>query len=72
VFDLGYLNRADYEKRWQGNSLARFAGVLTTNEIREMEGFDQHADGDTLNPPVTTTVSGGTTVKPSDKLPQAA
>ena len=67
VFDLSYLNRADFEARWKGNAQARFAGILTANEIRETEGFDPIEGGDVLQPPASTPLSGGATVSPAAK-----
>ena len=68
VFDLSYLNRADFEARWKGHSMARFAGILTANEIREQEGFDPVSDGDILQPPASTPASGGASVDPGKKV----
>ena len=67
VFDLSYLNRADFEARWKGNAMARFAGILTANEIRETEGFDPVPDGDILQPPASTPASGGASVDPGKR-----
>lgn len=67
IFDLSYLNRADFEARWKGNSMARFAGILTANEIRETEGFDPVPDGDILQPPASTPASGRAAVDPGKR-----
>jgi HK97 family phage portal protein len=45
-FDLSALLRADPETRWASHKIAVEAGILTPNEVREIEGFDPRPGGD--------------------------
>jgi len=49
--DLSGLTRGDYAARWQAHAIARSAGILTVNEIREGEGYNPRPDGDALMAP---------------------
>ncbi|MDR4306576.1 phage portal protein [Chelatococcus sambhunathii] len=55
-FVVDDLMRADTATRFAAYAQARAAGVLTSNEIRELENRPARPDGDTLaNPNITTT-----------------
>jgi HK97 family phage portal protein len=45
-FDLSALLRADPETRWASHKIAVEAGILTPNEVREIEGFDPRPGGE--------------------------
>jgi HK97 family phage portal protein len=47
-FDLGGLLRGDPLQRWQGYDIASRNHILTPNEIRQAEGWNARADGDTF------------------------
>ncbi len=44
--DLSGLMRADYAARWAANKAAVDAGILTPNEVRELDGFNPVEGGD--------------------------
>jgi len=44
--DLSGLLRGDPETRWASHKIAADAGILTRNEVREIEGWSPLADGD--------------------------
>lgn len=46
--DLTGLLRGDPETRWSSHEIAVRSGVLSPNEIREMEGWNPRAEADTL------------------------
>jgi HK97 family phage portal protein len=46
-FDLSGLLRGDPEQRWASHKIAIEAGVLTPNEVREIEGFNPRPEADT-------------------------
>lgn len=48
VLDLSGLLRGDPAQRWAAWKIAADGGILTPNEIREEEGFNPIAGGDTL------------------------
>jgi HK97 family phage portal protein len=50
-FDLSGLLRGDPAERWASHKIAVESGILTANEVREIEGFDPRPDGD-APPPV--------------------
>jgi HK97 family phage portal protein len=43
-FDMSGLLRADPEVRWESHKIAIETGVLTTDEVREIEGFNPRGD----------------------------
>lgn len=49
VFDLSGFLRGDPEQRWQSHQIAVDSGILTANEVREVEGYGPRPDGDRLN-----------------------
>jgi hypothetical protein len=51
-FDMSALLRGSPVERWQTNEIAKRNGILTANEIREMEGFGPIAGGDVLAAPL--------------------
>lgn len=48
TFDLSGFLRGDPEQRWTSHKIAVEAGILTPNEIREVEGYAPRADGEQL------------------------
>ena len=44
-FDMSSYDRGNSESRWQGHKIAIEAGVLTTNEVREVEGWSPRVEG---------------------------
>ena len=44
--DLSGLMRADYAARWTANKAAVDAGILSVNDVRQMEGFNPVPSGD--------------------------
>lgn len=44
--DLSGLMRADYAARWTANKAAVDAGILSVNDVRELEGFNPVEGGD--------------------------
>jgi HK97 family phage portal protein len=48
AFDLSGFLRGDPEQRWQSHKIAVDSGILTPNEVREIEGYGPRQDGDTL------------------------
>ena len=44
--DLSGLARADYAARWTANKAAVDAGILSVNDVRELEGFNPVPGGD--------------------------
>ena len=48
VIDLSGLTRGDHAARWNGHVAAVQNGILTPNEVRELEGWNPHKEGDTL------------------------
>lgn len=49
VFDLSGFLRGDPEQRWQSHQIAVDSGILTANEVREVEGYGPRSDGERLN-----------------------
>ena len=47
-FDLSGFQRGDPETRWTSHKIAKEAGILTANEIREVEGWNPLPDGNGL------------------------
>jgi HK97 family phage portal protein len=47
-FDLSGFLRGDHGARWQGHEIAVRNGILTPNEIREIEGWNPKPGGDEL------------------------
>jgi HK97 family phage portal protein len=43
--DLSGFQRGDYATRWQAHAIAVSNGILTVNEVREVEGFDNSRGG---------------------------
>lgn len=48
-FDLSGFLRGDPEQRWNSHKIAVQSGILTPNEVRKVEGYSPHADGDQLD-----------------------
>ncbi|MHC1710590.1 MAG: phage portal protein [Solidesulfovibrio sp.] len=48
-FDLSGLLRGDPETRWKSHQIAAGSGILTPNEIREIEGWKPRPGGDELH-----------------------
>src|SRR5262249_10274717 len=47
-FDLSGLLRGDPETRWKSHEIALRNGVLTPNEVREVEGWNPREGGDEI------------------------
>jgi len=47
-FDLSGFLRGDHEARWKAHVEAVKAGILTVNEVREIEGWNPRQDGEKL------------------------
>ncbi|ROO26690.1 phage portal protein [Salinisphaera orenii] len=47
-FDLSGFLRGDPEQRWNSHKIAVDSGILTANEVREIEGYEPRRDGDQL------------------------
>jgi HK97 family phage portal protein len=47
-FDMSALLRGSPTERWQTNEIAKRNGILTANEIRDLEGFGPIEGGDVL------------------------
>jgi HK97 family phage portal protein len=48
VIDLSGLTRGDHAARWNGHVAAVQNGILSANEVREIEGWNPHKEGDAL------------------------
>lgn len=48
VIDLSGFQRGDYAARWAAHKIAVDAEILTVNEVREIEGWNQREGGDTF------------------------
>ena len=48
VFDLSGLLRGDDQTRWAAHKIAVDGKILTPNEVREQEGYNRRAGGDTF------------------------
>lgn len=46
--DLSGLTRGDYAARWNAHKIAVDSRILTPNEVRETEGYNQRPDGNEL------------------------
>jgi HK97 family phage portal protein len=44
--DMSALMRGDAESRWASHKIAVEAGILTPDEVREIEGFNPRAGGE--------------------------
>ena len=42
--DMSALMRGDAESRWQSHKIAVEAGILTADEVREIEGFNPRGE----------------------------
>ena len=62
--DLSGLLRGDPEQRWRSWQIALQNGVLTPNEVREIEGWNPRAGGDEVRP--ATAATGATTGATAD------
>ena len=47
-FDLSGFQRGDHAARWEGHQIAVQNGILTANEVREIEGWNPLPGGDNL------------------------
>ena len=53
------MTRSDPSTRWKNYTVARSHGIMTSNEIRQLENLDPRPDGDTLTPPAVTPKPAG-------------
>lgn len=58
-FDLGGIMRGDHAARWSAHKTAVDARILTRNEVREVEGYNPVAGGDTFDTPAAAPAGGG-------------
>ena len=50
--DLSGIMRGDYAARWAAHKIAVEAGILTRDEVRQVEGYNARGDGDRPADPV--------------------
>jgi HK97 family phage portal protein len=54
-FDMSAFLRGDPQARWTAHQMAVTSGILTRNEVREIEGFNPRPDGEALMIPTAPT-----------------